>query len=130
MEDYRASTSSQRLAKTFVTLIEISESGITPIHVFRSEKLPASRSRYIPVSIKELVYGSKAAGVGTSTKPLDRKNELIYSSEEALRPRRDRGPFKMLEFNFCQRGNPEDKSLVENQYILSEDRKKKLDHKK
>ncbi|MBW0538023.1 hypothetical protein O181_077738 [Austropuccinia psidii MF-1] len=130
MEDSRASNSSQRLARSFDTFIESPESGITSIPVFRSEKLPTSRSRYIPVSIQELVYDSKTAGVGNSTKPLDRKNELIYSSEEALRPRKERGPFKRMEFNFCQRENPEYKSLVESQYILSEDKKKKLDHKR
>ncbi|MBW0460623.1 hypothetical protein O181_000338 [Austropuccinia psidii MF-1] len=81
MEDARTSTSSQRLFITFDTLIESPEADITAIPVFRPEPFPTGNNRNIPVSVPELVYGSKAEGVGTSVKYLDRKNELISSSE-------------------------------------------------
>ncbi|MBW0569358.1 hypothetical protein O181_109073 [Austropuccinia psidii MF-1] len=66
MEDYQASTSSQR-----------------------SEQLSTGRSGNIPVSVQELVYGSKAEGVGTSSQLKDMDNELLNGSEEALGPRKD-----------------------------------------
>ncbi|MBW0477241.1 hypothetical protein O181_016956 [Austropuccinia psidii MF-1] len=69
--------------------------------------------RDIPVSVKELFYGRKAAGVGTSSKPLDRENELISSSEEVLRPRKERGPSERLDSNVLQRESLTDKILVE-----------------
>ncbi|MBW0480438.1 hypothetical protein O181_020153 [Austropuccinia psidii MF-1] len=79
MEDARASTSSQRLSSTFETLIESQEAGITAIPVVTPDLFPAGRNREIPVSVQELVYGGKKAGVGTSAKSLNRNNELLYS---------------------------------------------------
>ncbi|MBW0463759.1 hypothetical protein O181_003474 [Austropuccinia psidii MF-1] len=60
MEDARTSTSSQRLANTFSTLIESPEADITAIAV-RPESLPTGSSRDIPVSVQKLVYYSKTA---------------------------------------------------------------------
>ncbi|MBW0474708.1 hypothetical protein O181_014423 [Austropuccinia psidii MF-1] len=37
---------------------------------------PKGNNRDIPVLVQELVYGSKAEGVGTSSKSLDRHNKL------------------------------------------------------
>ncbi|MBW0586312.1 hypothetical protein O181_126027 [Austropuccinia psidii MF-1] len=112
MEDARASTSSQRLASTSDTLIESPEADITAIAV-RTESLPTGSSRDIPVSVQELVYGSKAARVGTSPKSLDRHHELISSSEEVHGARKDRGTSEGLDTNVLQRTSPTDKSLVE-----------------
>ncbi|MBW0510269.1 hypothetical protein O181_049984 [Austropuccinia psidii MF-1] len=81
MEDARTSTSSQRLARTFETLIESPEADITSIAAFRPESLSTGNNRDISVSVQELVYGGKAARVGTSPKALDRHHELISSSE-------------------------------------------------
>ncbi|MBW0576755.1 hypothetical protein O181_116470 [Austropuccinia psidii MF-1] len=83
MEDARTSTSSQR------------------------------KNRDIPVSIQELVYGSKEAGVETSAKSLDRHNELLSLSEEAHRPKKDRKTSEGVDTHFPQRTSPKDKSLVE-----------------
>ncbi|MBW0461418.1 hypothetical protein O181_001133, partial [Austropuccinia psidii MF-1] len=113
MEDTRTSTGSQRLAITFDTLIKSPEANITAIPVVRHEPFPTGNNRDIPVSVKKLVYGSKATGVGTSAKSLDRHNELLYSSEEVHGPRKDRGSSEGLDTHFFQRTNPIDKSLVE-----------------
>ncbi|MBW0501375.1 hypothetical protein O181_041090 [Austropuccinia psidii MF-1] len=67
----------------------------------------------IPVSVQEIVYGNKEAGVRTSSKSLDRNNELISSSEEAHGARKDRGPSEGLKTHFLQRTSPTDKSMVE-----------------
>ncbi|MBW0592635.1 hypothetical protein O181_132350 [Austropuccinia psidii MF-1] len=76
-------------------------------HKWRMPELP-------PVNkAQELIYSKKAAGVGTSAKPLDSENKLIPSSEEALRPRKERGHFERMESNVCQRESQTDKSLVE-----------------
>ncbi|MBW0574652.1 hypothetical protein O181_114367 [Austropuccinia psidii MF-1] len=75
MEDPRTSTSSQSLASPFENFIEIPEADLTAIPVVRPESFPTGNSGDIPVSVKELVYGGKAAGVGTSANPLDRNNE-------------------------------------------------------
>ncbi|MBW0512268.1 hypothetical protein O181_051983 [Austropuccinia psidii MF-1] len=91
MEDARTSTSSQRLASTFDTLIESSESDITAIAVVRPESLSTGNNRDIPVSVQKLVYGRKKARVGSSTKSLDRHHELILSGEEVHGARKDRG---------------------------------------
>ncbi|MBW0526926.1 hypothetical protein O181_066641 [Austropuccinia psidii MF-1] len=77
MEDARTSTSSQRLASTFDTLIERPEDDITAIPVVRPESYPTGNSEDIPVSVQELVYGDKTAGLGTSSKSLDRDHELL-----------------------------------------------------
>ncbi|MBW0586087.1 hypothetical protein O181_125802 [Austropuccinia psidii MF-1] len=113
MEDARTSTSSQRLSSTFETLIESPEADITAIHVVRPESFPTGNNINIPVSIQEMVYGGKEAGVGTSAKSLDRHNELISSSEEVRGLRKDRGSSEGLDTHVLQRTSPTDKSLVE-----------------
>ncbi|MBW0565444.1 hypothetical protein O181_105159, partial [Austropuccinia psidii MF-1] len=65
------------------------------------------------VLVQELVYGVKAAGVGTSAKSLDRNNELISSIEEVHGARKDIGTSEGLETHVLQRISPTDKSLVE-----------------
>ncbi|MBW0572004.1 hypothetical protein O181_111719 [Austropuccinia psidii MF-1] len=112
MEDARTSTSYQRLASTFDTLIESSETDITAIAV-RPESLPTGSSRDIPVAVQELVYGSKTARVGTSPKSLDRHHELISSSEEIHGSRKDRGTSEGLDTHVLQRTSPTDESFVE-----------------
>ncbi|MBW0504249.1 hypothetical protein O181_043964 [Austropuccinia psidii MF-1] len=114
MKDSRTSTSSQRLASTFDSLIESPESFITAIPVFRPKSFPTGNNRNIQVSIQELVHGGKEAGVGTSSKSLDRHNEFISSSEYACGPRQYRGFSEVLETHVLQRTSPTDKSLVEN----------------
>ncbi|MBW0518584.1 hypothetical protein O181_058299 [Austropuccinia psidii MF-1] len=52
--------------------------------------VPKGSNRDIPVSVQELVYGGKDAGVGTSSKSLDRHHELVSSSEEVDGARKDR----------------------------------------
>ncbi|MBW0472719.1 hypothetical protein O181_012434 [Austropuccinia psidii MF-1] len=113
MEDARTSTSSQRLATTFDTLIESPEADITAIPVVRPGSFPTGRNRDIPVSVQEVVYGGKAAGVGTSAKYLDRQNELLSSSEEAHGTRKYRRTSEGLDTNVLQGTSPTDKSLVE-----------------
>ncbi|MBW0522248.1 hypothetical protein O181_061963 [Austropuccinia psidii MF-1] len=90
MEDARTSPSSQRLASSFDTLIESPEADIASIPTFRPEPFPTGNNRDIPVSVQEQVYGSHAAGVGTSAKYFYRHNEPISSSEEVHGPRKDR----------------------------------------
>ncbi|MBW0474984.1 hypothetical protein O181_014699 [Austropuccinia psidii MF-1] len=92
----------------------------------RPEPFPAGNIRDIPVSLQERIYSSKAAEVGTYAKSWDRYNELISPSEEVHGPRKDREPYEGLDTHVFQRKTPRDKSLVENQSILSEDQKKKF----
>ncbi|MBW0511311.1 hypothetical protein O181_051026 [Austropuccinia psidii MF-1] len=113
MEDARTSTISQRLASTFETLIESPEADITAIAVVRPESLSTCNNRYIPVSVQELVYGSKTEKVGTSPKSLDRHHELISSSEEVHGARKDGGTSEGLDTHVLQRTTTTDKSLVE-----------------
>ncbi|MBW0564069.1 hypothetical protein O181_103784 [Austropuccinia psidii MF-1] len=112
MEDARTSTSSQRLASTFDTLIESPEFDITAMAV-RAESLSTGKNRDIPASVQELLYGSKTARVGTYPKSLDRNHELIFSSEEIHGPRKDRGTSEGLETHVFQRTTTIDKSLAE-----------------
>ncbi|MBW0575952.1 hypothetical protein O181_115667 [Austropuccinia psidii MF-1] len=126
MEDSRTSTSSQRLARTFYTLIESPEADIMAIPVVRLESIPTGSNRDIPVSVQELVYGCKEAGVGTSSKSLDKQNELLSSSEEVHGPRKDRRTSEGLETHVLQGTSPTDKTWLKNQSMLSEDQKKKL----
>ncbi|MBW0580356.1 hypothetical protein O181_120071 [Austropuccinia psidii MF-1] len=112
MEDARTSTSSQRLARTFETLIESPEADIMVIAV-RPESLSTGNNRNIPVSVQELVYGSKTERVGTSPKSLDRHHELISSSEEVHGARKDRGTSEGLDTHVLQRKSPTDESLIE-----------------
>ncbi|MBW0520307.1 hypothetical protein O181_060022 [Austropuccinia psidii MF-1] len=67
------------LSRTFETLLESPEGYITAIPVVKPRSFPTGNSGDIPVSVQELVYGGKEAGVGTSSKSLDRKNELLSS---------------------------------------------------
>ncbi|MBW0470696.1 hypothetical protein O181_010411 [Austropuccinia psidii MF-1] len=68
----------------------------------------------IPVSVQELVYGGKAAGVGTSSKSLNRNNKLLSSSEEFHGPRKDRRYSKGLHTHVLQGTSTADKRLTEN----------------
>ncbi|MBW0555893.1 hypothetical protein O181_095608 [Austropuccinia psidii MF-1] len=113
MEDARTSTSSQRLASTFDTLIESPESDTTFIAVVIHESLLTGSNRDIPVSVKELVYGSKTERVRTSPKSLDRHHELISSSEDVHGVIKDRGTSEGLDTHFLQRTSPTYKSSVE-----------------
>ncbi|MBW0482803.1 hypothetical protein O181_022518 [Austropuccinia psidii MF-1] len=113
MEDARTSTSSQRIERTFDTLLECPEADITTIPVVRSEAFPTRNSRNIPVSVQELVYGVKTAGVGTSSKPLDRDNAILSSSKDIIGPRKDTQPSEGLETHLLQRTMPKDKNLAE-----------------
>ncbi|MBW0589805.1 hypothetical protein O181_129520 [Austropuccinia psidii MF-1] len=113
MEDARTSTSFQRLARPFENLIESPEVDITAIPIVRPEPFPTGNNRDIPVSVQELVYGRKAAVMGTSSKFLDKNNDLISSSEEAHGPRKDRGPSEGLDTHVLQKTSPTDQSLVE-----------------
>ncbi|MBW0554631.1 hypothetical protein O181_094346 [Austropuccinia psidii MF-1] len=90
MEDSRTSPNSQRLASTFKTLKESSEADIIAITFSRPEPFPTGNNRDIPVSVQEIVYGSKETGVETSSKSLDRHHEILSSSEAAHGPRKDR----------------------------------------
>ncbi|MBW0572934.1 hypothetical protein O181_112649 [Austropuccinia psidii MF-1] len=112
MEDSRASTSSQRLASNFETLIESPEADITAIAV-RPGSVSTGNNRDIPVSVHKLVYGSKTARVGASPKSLDRHHELISSSEEIHGADKDRGTSEGLDTHVLQRKTLPDKSLVE-----------------
>ncbi|MBW0579518.1 hypothetical protein O181_119233 [Austropuccinia psidii MF-1] len=113
MEDARTSTSFQRLARIFETLIESPEAEITAIPIVRPEPFPTGNNRDIPVSVQKLVYGGKAAGVGTSAKSLGRKNEIISSSEEVHGPRKDRGSSEGVDTHFFQRTSLTAQILVE-----------------
>ncbi|MBW0481009.1 hypothetical protein O181_020724 [Austropuccinia psidii MF-1] len=126
MEDARTSTSYQRLPSTFYTLIESPEADIIAIIVVRPEPFPTGSNRDILVSVQELVYGGKAAGVGTSPKSLDRQNELLSSSEEVHGPRKDRRTSEGLYTHVLQGTSLKIKAWLKNQSMLSEDQKKKL----
>ncbi|MBW0592344.1 hypothetical protein O181_132059, partial [Austropuccinia psidii MF-1] len=78
-------------------------------------RVPKGSNSDIKVSVQELVYGSKAAGVGTFAEYLDRHNDLLFSSEEVHGPRKDRRASEGLETHVFQRTSPTDKSLVEKQ---------------
>ncbi|MBW0508822.1 hypothetical protein O181_048537 [Austropuccinia psidii MF-1] len=88
----------------------------------RPESFPTGNNRNIPVSVQELVYGSKATGVGTSSKSLDRHNELISSSEEV------NGPIPLRVWTpMSFKGQVQQiKAWLKNQCMLSEDQKKML----
>ncbi|MBW0521257.1 hypothetical protein O181_060972 [Austropuccinia psidii MF-1] len=85
-----------------------------------------SAQRDIPVSVQELVYGIKAAGVGTFEKYLDRHNELIFSSEEVHEPRNYSGPSGGWTPMSCKGQVQQIKAWFKNQSLLSEDQQKKL----
>ncbi|MBW0501588.1 hypothetical protein O181_041303 [Austropuccinia psidii MF-1] len=113
MENARTSTNYKSLDSTFDTLIESPEADITGIPVVRPESFPTKSNRDITVSVKELVYGGKAEGVGASAQSLDRHNELLSSSEKVHGPRKDRRPSERLDIPVFQGTSPTDKSLVE-----------------
>ncbi|MBW0574406.1 hypothetical protein O181_114121 [Austropuccinia psidii MF-1] len=75
--------------------------------------VPRGNNRDIPDAEQELVYGIKTARVGTYLKSLDRRHELIYSSEEVHGARKDRGTSETLDTHVLQSTNPTDKILVE-----------------
>ncbi|MBW0590079.1 hypothetical protein O181_129794 [Austropuccinia psidii MF-1] len=77
------------------------------------QPVPKGNNRDIPVSVQELVYGSKTARVGTSPKFLDRHHEIISYSEEIHVARKDRGTSEGLDTHVLQRTSSTDKSLVE-----------------
>ncbi|MBW0504384.1 hypothetical protein O181_044099 [Austropuccinia psidii MF-1] len=113
MQDSRTSTGSQRVARTFETLMESPEADITAVPVFRPELFPAGSNRNIPVSVQSLVYGSKAAGMGTSSKSLDRHNELLSPSEYFHGATKERRTSEGLDTHVFQGTIPADNSLVE-----------------
>ncbi|MBW0578251.1 hypothetical protein O181_117966 [Austropuccinia psidii MF-1] len=85
-------------------------------HKWRMPELPPApkgSNGDIPVSVQELVYGGKAAGVGASAKSLDRHNEFLSSSEEAHGPRKDRRTSEGFKTHVLQGTSPTYKSLVE-----------------
>ncbi|MBW0541171.1 hypothetical protein O181_080886 [Austropuccinia psidii MF-1] len=53
--------------------------------------------------------------MGTSSKPLDRDNELIYLKEEALGPRKDPVASEGMDTNVLEGTGPKDQILVEKQ---------------
>ncbi|MBW0559568.1 hypothetical protein O181_099283 [Austropuccinia psidii MF-1] len=75
--------------------------------------VPKGNNRDIPVFVQELVYGRKTVRIGTFPKSFDRKNELIYSSEEVGGLRKDSRPSYRLDTHVLKRTSPTDKSLVE-----------------
>ncbi|MBW0540982.1 hypothetical protein O181_080697 [Austropuccinia psidii MF-1] len=85
----------------------------TAIPVFRSAPIPTGKSGNIPVSVQELVYGGKTAGVGTFSKILDKDNEFLSSSKESLGPRKERGLSEGLYTHFLQRTSPKEKILAD-----------------
>ncbi|MBW0480629.1 hypothetical protein O181_020344 [Austropuccinia psidii MF-1] len=113
MQDSRTSNSSPSLASLFQTVIESPEAEITAITVVRPEPFPTGNNRNIPVSIQELIYGGKAAGVGTSAKSLDRKiptdksycekpKHVIRAPEEEVGSRKGQQPSESSpSFNKC-----------------------------
>ncbi|MBW0515567.1 hypothetical protein O181_055282 [Austropuccinia psidii MF-1] len=113
MEDARNSTSSQRLSRTFDTLIESPEAGIIAFNVVRPEPFPTGNNRDIPVSVQQLVYGGKTAGMGTSSKYLNRHNELLSLIREVHGPIKNKGSSEGLDTHVLQRTSPTDTNLVE-----------------
>ncbi|MBW0463986.1 hypothetical protein O181_003701 [Austropuccinia psidii MF-1] len=107
MEDTRTST------RNFENLLESLGADINVIPSFRNEYFLTGNSGDLPVSAQKLVYGSKAAGVGTSVKSLGRDHDLLSSNKGVLGPRKDRRPFEGLDTHLLQRTSPEDKALVE-----------------
>ncbi|MBW0500677.1 hypothetical protein O181_040392 [Austropuccinia psidii MF-1] len=94
MKDARTSTSSQKLASTFGALVGSPEADITAFSIVRHEPFLTGNNRDIPVSVQELVYGRKEAGVRTSAK-------------------KDRGASEGLDTHFLQRTRETEKILVE-----------------
>ncbi|MBW0544744.1 hypothetical protein O181_084459 [Austropuccinia psidii MF-1] len=89
------------------------EDSITSTSSERPGSLSTGNNRDIPLSVQELVHGSKTARVGASHKFLDRHHELISSGEEVHGARKERGTSAGLDTHVLQRTSPTDKSLVE-----------------
>ncbi|MBW0561099.1 hypothetical protein O181_100814 [Austropuccinia psidii MF-1] len=75
--------------------------------------VPKGKNTDIPVSVQELVYGSKTARVGDSPKPLDRHHELISSSEVAHGTQKDGETSEGLDTHVLHKTIPTHKILVE-----------------
>ncbi|MBW0571913.1 hypothetical protein O181_111628 [Austropuccinia psidii MF-1] len=81
IEDFRPSTSSQRLASTLETLFKSKEADITAIHVLISEKLSAGRSGSIPVchrgswTEKQEWHGTQKSGNSIGRLQKNKENE-------------------------------------------------------
>ncbi|MBW0475736.1 hypothetical protein O181_015451 [Austropuccinia psidii MF-1] len=86
----------------------------------------AQSNRDIPGSVQELVYGSKATGVGTLSKSLDRHNELKSSSEEVHRHGKYRVPSGGWTPMSYKGQVQQIKAWLKKKRILSEDQEKKL----
>ncbi|MBW0583000.1 hypothetical protein O181_122715 [Austropuccinia psidii MF-1] len=86
MEDSRTSTSSHRLATPFDILFESPEAEITAIPVFRPESFPTGNGQDISVSVQELVYGCKAAGV------VKKPKHFVRGPEERVFPKEGQNP--------------------------------------
>ncbi|MBW0560897.1 hypothetical protein O181_100612 [Austropuccinia psidii MF-1] len=84
------------------------------------------RTMEIQSQYKSLFMVAKTERIGTSSKSLDRNNELISSSEEFDEPRKDIRPSEGLETHVLQKKVQQIKAGLKNQSILSEDKKKKL----
>ncbi|MBW0518759.1 hypothetical protein O181_058474 [Austropuccinia psidii MF-1] len=89
------------------------ESEITAIPVFRPEQISAGSSGNIPVLVQELVYGSKAEGVGNSPQFLNRDNELLPARKEVFGLRKESRPSEVLDTHILQMTSPKDKNSVE-----------------
>ncbi|MBW0584333.1 hypothetical protein O181_124048, partial [Austropuccinia psidii MF-1] len=118
-EEVELATPSNKMALyQDIQVINLKDKNVNPeeMHKWRMLELspvPKGNSRDVPVSVQELVYGSKTARVRTSPKSLDRHHELISSSEEVSGARKDRRTSEGLETHFLQRKGLTDKSLVE-----------------
>ncbi|MBW0470885.1 hypothetical protein O181_010600 [Austropuccinia psidii MF-1] len=94
MEDSRASTSFQMLARTFETLLESPEDEITAIPSVRYDQHPTSRSRDIPVSLQELesLDSNVCDRVSPADKSLVEKQENFVRGSEAVGPKEGKKP--------------------------------------
>ncbi|MBW0572513.1 hypothetical protein O181_112228 [Austropuccinia psidii MF-1] len=101
-----------------IQVINLKDKNVSPEerHKWRMPELPPvpkGNNRDIPVSVQELVYGSKTARVEIAPKSLNTHHELISSSGEIHEARKDRGTYEGLDNHVFQRTSPADKSLVE-----------------
>ncbi|MBW0473279.1 hypothetical protein O181_012994 [Austropuccinia psidii MF-1] len=98
-------------------------------NIWRTKELPPvpkGNSGDILVSVQGLVCGRKEAEVGTSSKPLDRDHELLYSSQKLLGPKNTEDLLKVFTPMFCKRQVQRIKVLLKNQINLLEDQKKEF----
>ncbi|MBW0583619.1 hypothetical protein O181_123334, partial [Austropuccinia psidii MF-1] len=106
------------------------EADITAIPVGRPESFPAGNNRDIPVSVKELVYCGKEAGVDTSAKSLDRTMSSYLQVKTLMGPEKTEELLRGWTSISCKGKVQQIKAWLKNQSILSEDQKKKLDQGK